>query len=150
MPTWSRILCAVDFSQASRVAVEAAAALARRLGAELTLLHVREPPLPLDESALSAQDLAEADAREVQGLLETWRAEAARRAERPVDVQLVHGAAALEIVEAARRGDYDVLVTGTHARKGLRRVLLGSVAERLVREAPCTVVVAREPPERGD
>jgi nucleotide-binding universal stress UspA family protein len=150
MLTWSKILCAIDFSQASRVALEDAADLAKRLGAALTLIHVREPPLPLDEAALSARDLAEADAREIQGKLETWRAEAERLAGRPVDVLLVHGASGLEIVEAARRGGHDVVVTGSHARKGIRRVLLGSVAEKIVREAPCTVLVAREAPDRDD
>jgi nucleotide-binding universal stress UspA family protein len=150
MLTWSKILCAVDFSQSSRVALEDAADLAKRLGAELTLIHVRELPLPMDEAALSERDLAVADAREIQGKLETWRAEAARLAERPVEVILVHGASGLEIVETARRGDYDVVVTGSHSRKGIRRVLLGSVAERIVREAPCTVLVARETPDRGD
>lgn len=149
MLTWSKILCAVDFSRASRVAVEDAADLAKRVGATLTLIHVRQPPLPPDEVTHNAKDLAAADAREVQGKLDTWRAEAEQLAGKPVEVLLVHGAAGLEIVEAARRGEYDAIVTGSHSRKGIRHALLGSVAERIVRDARCSVIVAREL-EHGD
>jgi nucleotide-binding universal stress UspA family protein len=149
MLTWSKILCATDFSRASRAAVEDAADLAKRVGATLTLIHVREPPLPPDEVPYNAKDAAAADAREVQGKLDTWRAEAEQVAGRAVDVLLVHGTAGLEVVEAARRGEFDVVVTGSHSRKGIRRALLGSVAEKIVRDAPCTVLVAREL-ERGD
>lgn len=149
MLTWSKILCAIDFSRSSRVAVEDAADLAKRVGATLTLIHVREPPLPPDEVTFNAKDLAAADAREVQGKLDTWRAEAAQLAGGSVDALLVHGAAGLEVVEAARRGEYDVIVTGSHSRKGIRHALLGSVAERIVRDARCSVIVAREL-EHGD
>lgn len=150
MLTLQKILCAVDFSRSSRVALEDAAQLANRFGAELTILHVREPPLPPDEAVLSEPARAEADRREVQGKLDTWRTEAERIAERPVQTVLAHGAAAIEVVTVARNDGFDLVVTGTHSRKGLRHLLLGSVAERIVREAPCTVLVARAERDAGD
>lgn len=150
MLTLQKILCAVDFSRSSRTALEDAAQLASRFGAELTIIHVREPPLPPDEAVLTERELAEADRREVQGKLDSWRSEAERMAERPVKTVLVHGAAATEVVTTARNDGYDLVVTGTHSRKGIRHLILGSVAERIVREAPCTVLVARPERDAGD
>ncbi len=145
MLTLLKILCAVDFSESARFATEAAADLAKRFGAELTLVHVREPPVAPEEVLHSARDLAESDRREMQAKLDAWRIEAERLAGTPVKTILVHGASAPEIVATARNERFDLLVTGTHSRKGIRRLLLGSVAERLVREAPCAVFVARAP-----
>lgn len=149
MMTLLKILCAVDFSESSRFATDAAADLARRFGAELTLVHVREPPLSPEEQLHAARDLAESDRREMQAKLEAWRMETERLAGTPVKAILVHGASAPEIVATARNEHFDLLVTGTHSRKGIRRMLLGSVAERIVREAPCAVFVARAP-DLGD
>ncbi len=150
MLTLSKILCAVDFSRSSRAALEDAADLAKRFDGELTLIHVRSPPLPPDEAVLSEPARAEADRREVQGKLDAWRAEAAIIAGRPVQTILAHGDAAMEVVTEARTGEYGAVVTGTHSRKGIRHVILGSVAERIVREAPCAVLVSRRRPETGD
>jgi nucleotide-binding universal stress UspA family protein len=150
MLSLSRILCAVDFSRSSRVALEDAADLAKRFEAELTLIHVRQPPLPPDEAVLSERARAEADRHEVQGKLDAWRAEAALISQGPVKTVLAHGDAAMEVVTEARNGEYGAVVTGTHSRKGIRHVILGSVAERIVREAPCAVLVSRRKPEAGD
>ena len=145
MLTWLKILCAIDFSESSRFALEHAADLARRFDAELTLIHVLERVLPSDV-LLPPPELSEADAIECRGKLEAWRVEA----ELPARAVVARGAAAAEIVARAREGDFDLIVTGTHSRKGLRRALLGSVAERIAREAPCPVLIARQPPEWGD
>ena len=150
MPSWFKILCAVDFSESSRVALQHAADLAQRFGAELLLVHVREGPRTPEAQITAPPELAEAEAEELRRKLDGWRAEAARLAQRPVKAVLEAGPPAAEIVRVAAAEKCDLVVTGTHARKGLRHLLLGSVAERVAREAPCPVLVARTPPEWGD
>ena len=150
MLTWLKILCAVDFSESSRAAVEHAADLARRFDAELTLIHVREAPREPEGQRVAARELPAAQARELGDKLQAWRAEAERLAGRPVRALLEGGAPVTEIVAEARNGHHDLVVTGTHGRKGLRHVFLPSVAEQVVREAPCPVLVARPPPDWGD
>jgi len=150
MPTWFKILCAVDFSESSRVALEHAADLARRFGAELTLLHVLEAPRGPEVQIVSPPELAQAEAAEIRRKLDLWRAEAEKLSDRPVKAVLEVGPPATEIVRVAKAEKCDLVVTGTHARKGIRHLLLGSVAERVAREAPCPVLVARPPPDWGD
>ena len=60
-----------------------------------------------------------------------------------VDRRLLQGAAAVEIVELARSADFDLIVMGTHGRTGLKHVLMGSVAERVLRTAPCPVLTVK-------
>ena len=145
MPVWKKILCAIDFSPPSRVALLQAAELAALHGAELSLLHVREIPnvraqLGMMPSPPEAYDLL---------LNESWNqlqragteAEAIARAK--VALELVEGTPVDEIVRSARDREVDVVVLGTHGRTGVRRAVLGSVAERVVRHAPCSVLVVR-------
>jgi len=144
MPTWNRIVCAVDFSESSRLAMETAADLARRYGSQLTLVHVHEASATArPEVVLAPPELFETWAREEGQKLEQWRAEAQHLAARPVNTLLLNGPAALEIVRAAQDDRSDLVVTATHGRTGLKRVVLGSVAERVVRMAPCPVLVVR-------
>jgi universal stress protein A len=148
-----KIGCATDFSTPSRLAMQEAAELARRLDAELELVHVHAPP----PSAGTDMLLAPAGAREMavaelENTMAMWRSEAERLAARPVRSTVLPGDAALEIAQLARERPLDLVVVGTHGRKGLRRLVLGSVAERIVREAPCSVLVVRrrEPAEAGE
>jgi len=142
---WKRIGCAVDFSETSRAAMEEAAGLARGTGAELLLLHVYEvPDAPVDMPPAPAT--VEANRAELSRKLEGWRAEAARLAGGPVEAQVVPGPAAAEIVRVARERGVDLLVTGTHGRRGLRHMVVGSVAEAVVRMAHCPVLVVRRSP----
>jgi len=142
---WKRICCAVDFSDASRAAMETAADLAKRLGAELTLLHAY--PIPgftfPDGSVVASpammQELAEGAARH----LEAWRREAEALGIAGVGSERVVGEPAREIVEFARTRAVDLLVLGTHGRTGLEHALIGSVAERVLRKAPCAVLTVR-------
>jgi len=148
MTTWKTIACAVDFSAPSRLALADAAALARRVGAKLTLVHVFEPPAAATRSTIvSPPELFEQSVREMERVLEGWRGEAERIAGEPVTTRVVVGTAAQEIVRFLRQGGFDLAVLGTHGRKGLSHLVLGSVAERVVREAPCPVLVARRPAE---
>ncbi len=145
MMDWKKMCCAIDFSEPSRMAAEAAVDLARRFEAELTLVHVVGTAAPAATDVLvSSTGMAEVMAQEEAGSLEAWRAEAEQRAGRPVRSALVAGDPANEIARFARDQRCDLLVIGTHGRAGIRRVMLGSVAERVVRRAECPVLVIGE------
>lgn len=144
MNAWSRICCAIDLQQGSDLVVAAAASLAGRLEAELTLLHVYDAHAPSPEILLERYEQA---APELERLLAEQQREAARASRAPVrPVLLSGGGAAAAIVRFAGDGAFDLLVVGTHADVGLARVVLGSVASRVVREAPCPVMVVRQTP----
>jgi nucleotide-binding universal stress UspA family protein len=139
---WKKLCCPVDFSPTSESALEVAAALARKLGAGLTLLHVRTIPgssIPeglLEPTAESTQDLSAPADRP----LATWKALAESLGVAHVEAATSVGDPAQEITDLARRGGFDVIVIGTHGRTGLKHAVLGSVAEKVVRFAPCVVV----------
>jgi universal stress protein A len=140
MNDWKQICCAVDFSEHSLAALHRAVDLARRLEAELTLVHV----FPPHESALARAERALGMAEErILGRLGEWRAMAERELGREVRAQLLAGNPARELARRACRG-MDLLVVGTCGPAGLGRMLLGSVAERVVRDAPCPVLVVHQ------
>lgn len=147
--TFKKILCAVDFSDPSRNAMRAAAELARSAQATLVLMHVWQPPLWTTDYGIELPNDALQEARGVEeSTLAAWRAEARQLGVGEVTTKLVRGVPWDEIVGAARDDKaIDLIVLGTHGRTGLRRALIGSVAERVVRHAPCTAMVvgAREP-----
>jgi nucleotide-binding universal stress UspA family protein len=149
MLTWDRILCAVDFSEPSRLAMETAAELARRHGSQLTLVHVNAAPARQPAVVLAPPELFETWPREQGQKLEQWGTEAQHLAARPVNTLLLSGPAALEIVRAAQDDRSDLVVIATRGRTGLKRVVLGSVAEHVVRAAPCPVLVVRSAQELG-
>jgi universal stress protein A len=138
---WKRIGCAVDFSDGSRPALAEAVRLASRGGAELVLLHAlemhEESDIPPPPSAI------EAARRGLAARLEAWREEASAKLGRPVEVALVDGPAAPALAREAEARKLDLLVAGTHGRRGFRHLVLGSVAERVVHLAPCSVLVVR-------
>ena len=145
MIRWKRILCPVDFSAPSREALAAAGSLARQFGASLTMLHVVQLPvypipngLVVDTSYVSDDLLAQARKE-----LEQWRRDLDPRGELAIEVETVTGAPFVEIVRRARDGKFDLVVMSTHGRTGLRHMLMGSVAERVVRKAPCPVLTLR-------
>lgn len=139
------ILAPTDFSACSKQAVDYAFALARQFGAKLSLLHVIEPP-DLTGVGTIPPDLAkkllvnqERDAhRELSTLLP--EAEAAQ-----VDVahHVIIGTPYRKILAIAAAEHVDLIVMGTHGRTGLSHLVLGSVAERIVRLAPCPVLTLR-------
>ena len=136
-----RIVCPVDFSEGSRRALERAAVLARWYEAELVALHA-VPLVPalfplapgVSHATLEPFDV-EAMARE----LETFTAGLAAKTPR-LQLMVRSGAAAPVILDLARELEADLLVLGTHGHSGFRRLRLGSVAEKVVREAPCPVL----------
>ena len=133
-PLWpvDRILVATDFSLCSLNALGHAEDLARKVDAELILLHVE--PVPIAGSELG--DVAHAGAE--RELART--ADGLRRYHPGVRTILRAGAPDEEIVDAAATERASLLVMGTHGRTGLARALLGSVAEAVVRRAPCPVL----------
>jgi len=144
--SFSRILVPTDFSAGSEAAWRAAQRLAGALGAELVLLHVFvETPL-FFEGPFAGERVREvyASARAwVQEQLDKWAADA-RATGRTVRAALRTGVPYQEIVAAARDEGADLVVLGTHGRGGLDRALLGSVADRVIRTAPCPVMTIRD------
>ena len=146
MRAFRRILHPTDFSAASRPAFEQALALARRGRASLTILHVIAPFAPtLGEGYVSPRTW-ESIERQVRAQAQSQLAKLVARA-RKAGVRatslLLEGPAADRIARAARARRADLVAMGTHGRSGLARLVLGSVAERVVGSAPCPVLTVR-------
>ena len=143
LPPVRRILVPVDFSTHSEAALRHAAALAETFGAQVDLLHATEVPLLPEYYGVLVEAASERLAQRHQalrGLLERFVPEP-RRGRTFVEV----GPPAPAILDTLREHDLGLGVMGTHGRTGLRRLALGSVAERVVRLAPCDVWVVRPP-----
>ena len=136
------ILVATDFSDASELALEYARVVAQRFGAGLRVLHVVETPMPLG-SELYVPDLKTVAERAVVEAQQQLAATMATISGDDVIGQVLVGHAAKKIVEYADDHDVDMIVMGTHGRSGLPHVLLGSVAEKVVRKAGCPVLTVR-------
>jgi nucleotide-binding universal stress UspA family protein len=144
MLDWTRTCCATDFSEPSRLAMLKACELVRRLGGELELVHVEpRPPAVATDMLVTTAELGLETGAEVRGAMEAWTREAEAVLGRPVRAEVVPGDPATELLRLARERAFDLVVLGSHGRKGLSRLVLGSVAERVVRHAPCTVLVVR-------
>ena len=141
MTPFQRILCATDFSQHAAHALDRAVELARSLGSETTIVHVIEPPMLFGPEAANTSLVAEVvkAQREAAETEPSRVVEHARAASVRVESRLHVGMAALTLVQLSR--DTDLLVMGTRGRTGLKHLLLGSVAERVVRHAHCPVLV---------
>jgi universal stress protein A len=138
-----KIICPIDFSPGAREAFAEAVDQARRHQARLTLLHVMTPvpvgvPEALLDTAYVARLYEDAD-RELEG----WRRDARAMGIPAVDVARLEGTPWDAIVDAARRGGHDLVVLSTHGRTGLAHAFIGSVTEKVVRHAPCSVLVVR-------
>jgi nucleotide-binding universal stress UspA family protein len=147
------ILHPTDFSDRSQRAFELASALARDYGAKLLVLHVA--PFPMTVREMEMEVLAQASAPELrQRLAQLWP----QAAHVFLEHRLVTGDPVTEILRAARETKAQVIVLATHGRSGVKRVLMGSVAEQVVRLAPCPVVTVNNgftsdqsrPEENGD
>jgi universal stress protein A len=140
----TRILVPVDFSPHSDHAVRYAAMLAGRIGAAVQLLHVVEDPMAA--GAFSAEIYVPNMPEMVNALISDSgrRLVTIRDSVFPhgtdVETKVVVGRAAHSIVGEAKDGHFDLLVMGTHGRSGFSHRVMGSVAERVVRTAPCAVL----------
>ena len=142
-----KILVATDFSPCARAAGQYALELAARLDATLTLLHVyRIPAYPVPDGMIYPGPEAVATLlTESQRSLERERAALATPRGARIDVRATEGNSWEEIVSLARREKYELIVVGTHGRTGLAHLLLGSVAESVVRHASCPVLTVPDP-----
>jgi nucleotide-binding universal stress UspA family protein len=140
-----RVLHATDFSATSRRALDTAMALAKSHRATLTIVHVLAPIMLVPEQYLDAvtMDRLQNEARRWSTRQLSSVAERAKKAGVKASVLLREGDAADQILRACRLTKSDLIVVGTHGRRGLQKVLLGSVAERVVRAARCPVVTVR-------
>jgi nucleotide-binding universal stress UspA family protein len=142
------IVAATDFSDTSDRAMALAGKLAVAAGARLSLVHVYDPtplgpavayPAQVWTGADLAKQLETASKRE----LERTRSEILARVKRVEPVTIAHSSSALAICDYAEEVKADLVVTGTHGRGGLAHMLIGSVAENIVRHAPCPVLAVR-------
>jgi nucleotide-binding universal stress UspA family protein len=151
VPIFTKILAPTDFSDDSNHALAFAEELARRFSAEIIVMHVDQPLAPVMISELSpGLDIgAMSRIAEEQRLLALHELDLMIARLRDSGLKsrglLKVGAPFLEIVHAAYVESADLIVLGTHGRTGLAHVLLGSVAERVVRKAHCPVLTIRHP-----
>jgi nucleotide-binding universal stress UspA family protein len=148
---WKRLLVPCDFSACADAALALAIELARTHGAELSLLHVSDLPPNLEADAritspdgAASMRVADYVTRGAATRLEAV-AKPAREAGLRVSVRAVTGDVATEILRTADEQAASALVIGTHGRTGLSHLLLGSVAEKVVRAAKVPVVTVRLP-----
>jgi nucleotide-binding universal stress UspA family protein len=149
MPTvdWKRILCPIDFSDASRAALETAAELAKRFGAMVALFHAYPVPgytFP-DGSFVASSKMLDELSGQASRHMEEWKALAEGMGVGRVEVATAVGEPAQEILIFAKAQNADLIVIGTHGRTGLQHALMGSVAERVVRRATTPVLTVRPP-----
>jgi nucleotide-binding universal stress UspA family protein len=138
-----RILVPVDFSACSTKALQYAAVFAKQFGAEILLLHVVQPPVYMEGTAVAVAPISEESAREAASMeLAQLRGKEVPKLDTKTSVRI--GKPYLEIIRAADEMNADFIVIGTHGRSGLARMFLGSTSERVVRHAPCPVMVVRE------
>ena len=146
MPSINRILCATDFSDASKHAYAYAIDLAARLQSELLLIHAYQIPtytlpdgmveVPVEVESNIKKRLSE----QLAEFLGSVDSQGVR-----VESRLLDGVPYVEIIHAARELKADLIVVGTHGRTGLAHLLLGSVAERVVRTSDVPVLTIRTP-----
>lgn len=146
----SRIVCAVDFSEYSDFALRYAVHFARTFDAELHVLHVVELPfLPsyslagVPDLSIPSEEIEEGARKKLDELVTKCRTQYAK-----VEGQVRTGTAFVEIIGYAREAEADLIVVGTHGRTGLRHMLIGSVAEKIVRKARCPVLSVKPPGHR--
>lgn len=137
-----RILFPTDFSPASESALGWATSLARDTGARLLIVHVEEPPTPYVAGEYAIPEATTPAQNELAKLL----AHVVPSDESVTyEHRLLLGDPAPEIVQLAKEENADLIVMGTHGRTGLSRLLMGSVAEHVVRRAACPVLTIRQP-----
>jgi nucleotide-binding universal stress UspA family protein len=133
------ILHPTDFSERSTYALHLASALARDHGARLVLLHVFERPTMVHgEGVVPSEDMLREKKEELAQLAVPGIGAAPER-------RFVEGDPASEILDIAREIAADLIVMGTHGRTGFSRLLMGSVAEQVVRKAGCPVLTVKAP-----
>ena len=148
-----KILCPIDFSKPSLRGLEVAVEMAEQHSAELILVHVVQPVHPVPAPGVPAGYVSREYYEE--------RTEAAEKRFKEIGeekiprgmalrTKVITGHGAEEIVKLAQSEKVDLIVTATHGWTGWRRFIFGSVAERVIRLAPCPVLTVPKPAEGGD
>lgn len=151
VPTFTKILAPTDFSEDSNLALSYAVEMAQKFLAEVVVLHVDQPLAPVMISELNpgidmgamnriAEEQRLLAMRELDQITSRLRGQGIK-----TRGLLRVGAPFLEIINTAQSEGADLIVMGTHGRSGLSHVLMGSVAERVVRKAHCAVLTVRHP-----
>ena len=147
MVTLRKVLFPTDFSEPSEAGWTYALAFAKEFSAEVVLLHVVPDPPRLAE----AYEMGFTPERFIQAATEEARRMMAEMIAKAADwrvqitPQVRQGVEFREIIQAAREAEADLIVMGTHGRTGLAHALIGSVAEKVVRKAPCPVLTVKHP-----
>jgi universal stress protein A len=143
MQAFRTILVPVDFSDCSQSAFEVARALARDHGARLVVLHVPTPPPFVTPGEL--EKALERHSGYRDELMDDLRRLYPADGSAGVDYRLQDGSPPTEILCFADEAECDLIVMGTHGRTGLAQLLLGSVAEKVVRKAKCPAITVKVP-----
>ena len=141
------IVVPTDFSEQSLSALDYAVGLAETYQARLKVVFVNEPGLKISDMAwvgverrsMDEEQLTEARRSIEKVVLDRIPLEVA------ADAEILHGDAVVKIIEYASDVNADLIVMATHGRTGMSHVLLGSVAEQVVRKAPCPVMTLKYP-----
>jgi nucleotide-binding universal stress UspA family protein len=145
MKMFERILVPTDFSEYSANATRVALDLAQRYNSTITLVHVDDSlAFGFPEGYAAPADARKGLQEETERQLAAARADALIARPAGVETRVLEGLPASVICELAGSG-FDLIVMGTHGRRGVARFLLGSVAEQVVRLAPCPVLTIRLP-----
>jgi nucleotide-binding universal stress UspA family protein len=145
MKTFSKILVPVDFSSYSDEAIRYAVEIARRYEAPITLAHAYQAisyAMPEGFGTYAPEYLANI-LTEFKKHLDAAKLAAEAAGASRVETQLLQGDVASEIVQLATQGGHDLIVMGTHGRTGAAHLMMGSIAEKVVRRAPCPVLTVR-------
>lgn len=141
-----KILLAIDNSKFSEAAAQSVIAHHRLPGLEVRVLHVVEPPTLFTAPEVAAYVAPEESAEEAKALV-AKAADALRSAGINVSTAVMQGDPKSKIIDDAKSWGADLIVLGSHGRKGLERFLLGSVSDAVLRHAHCSVEIVRLPPK---
>jgi len=146
-----KILCPVDFSDGSGVALDYALAFAKQCGAEVHLIHVWHmsyhvrPDLSVWMEAHGQQPISTVIEKEAKAEAEKFVSALPPAVRSAIVVHVVEGEPWRTIVDVATRDQFDLIAMGTHGRSGIAHLAIGSVAEKVVRHAACPVLTVRLP-----
>ena len=146
-----KVLCAIDFSEASFEALKAANEMALTFSAELLLVHVRHPfPWPSDLLAAPGFDVRACERQQAEDIRRQFEEVAATRVPEGIRRRLIvqEGDAGHEILQTAEREAVNLIVIATHGMSGWHHYVHGAVAQRVIHHTPCAVLVVRCPLHR--
>ncbi|MFB3948272.1 universal stress protein [Aeromonas veronii bv. sobria] len=143
MPSIKTLLCPVDFSQMSRAVLDYAVFMAQSHQAQLKLIHVVDQLHGFDSYKILHMTAIQIT-HEMERQARTQLKELVATLPIPATFDIRFGRAADEIVIQAKEDEVELIVMGSHGRSGISHLLVGSVAESVVRHAPCPVLVVRQ------